>query len=86
VTIASNTKITIIISYSDADDDGYVDGIIKPKMCETSLEIYRLVGTGANAIWTRVPNSKVDTQNNTVSVEISDFSFFILLADITDKK
>lgn len=71
------TKVCVGIPYPDANDDGYVDEV-SPPMRESSLKIYKLVGTGTAAIWKEIP-SWPDEQNNIVYAEVSSFSFFILM-------
>jgi len=76
-TITPMAKVRIFIPYQDSNpDDGYVDGT---KIRETSLKMYRLVGTGTAAIWQQETDFGVDTTNNIVYADISNFSFFILM-------
>jgi hypothetical protein len=78
--IIHNATITgtvrIGIPYPDENpEDGYVDGT---KIRETTLKIYKLVGTGTDAIWKKI-DSEVDSINNIVYADVSSFSFFILM-------
>ncbi|MDI6791475.1 MAG: Ig-like domain-containing protein, partial [bacterium] len=68
-----SSAITIILSYPDGDQDGYVDGT-QPPLNELTLKIYRLDETAQE--WTPVPGSVVDPVKNTVSVDITHTSVY----------
>ncbi|MFH1562225.1 MAG: T9SS type A sorting domain-containing protein [Nitrospirota bacterium] len=71
------TTVLIVIPYPDADNDGYVDGMI-PQTQEMTLAIFKLVGSR----WVEVPGSVVDPVNNTVSVPVSSFSYYIVMGKV----
>ncbi|MFQ3675287.1 MAG: fibronectin type III domain-containing protein, partial [Endomicrobiia bacterium] len=68
--------VSIILSYPDADNDGFVDGI-EPKMSEKSLKIHMLNET--TDIWEEVGGT-VDTANNKVKVSVRHFSVYALMS------
>lgn len=74
--ITSNfqTSVTITIPYEDTNQDGIVDGT---NINEKSLKIYYL--DEADSQWVLV-GGVVDSQNNTVSAEVSHFSVYRLMA------
>lgn len=68
-----SSAITIILSYPDKDQDGYVDGT-QPPLNELTLKIYRLDETSQE--WVEVPGSKVDPVANIVSAKINHTSVY----------
>ena len=67
--------ITLMMYYSDADNDGIVDGTI---FQEKDLVIYRL--DEAHGLWVRVPGSTVNAQNNFVYADLQSFSVYTIMA------
>lgn len=68
--------VTIVMSYTDADDDGFVDGITPPLRAQ-SLRVFTY--DAALQRWTQVPGQHtVDTAAKTVTVTVSHFSVYAL--------
>ena len=70
-----NSPVTIVIPYTDSDNDGYVDGIT-PQIREKVLAVYLLDET--NNVWQKVPNATLDTVNNRVTFQANHFSIYAL--------
>ena len=66
---------TLTISYPDADDDGYVDGLSYPILAE-NLSIYFFDEISENFV--KLPASSVDLRAKTVTVRLPHFSVFAL--------
>ncbi|MBN1621957.1 MAG: fibronectin type III domain-containing protein [Endomicrobiales bacterium] len=77
-----NEFVYITIPYDDSDNDGIVDGT-NPPLREDTLKLHYL--DEEHYLWVRLPNSVVDTVNNTVTAPCRHFSVFALLgAQSTD--
>lgn len=70
-----DADVTIAIPYSDADDDGMVDGT---RISETSLRMFQL-DEGAR-VWQLIPNSRVNPDENTIEAEVRQFGIVCLMA------
>jgi titin len=68
-----NGDVTLIMSYSDDNNDGFVDGS-NPPVRETALAISWLDEDAG--VWVRVPGSSVDTAGNTITANIRHFSVY----------
>jgi len=67
--------VTIQMSYTDADNNGLVDGITPPVPVKT-LAIYTI--DPASQRWTAVPSSVVDSTNKVLTASVSHFSIYAL--------
>jgi hypothetical protein len=67
--------VTLTIPYTD-NGRGYVAGA-NPPVQERHLSVYWL--NERDGLWLRLPTSRVDTTNNTVSARVPHFSYFILM-------
>jgi len=70
------TPVTVFLSYTDADNDGVVDGTDPPVRVKT-LGIAHL--DEERAVWVRLPSSSVDTAARRVSARTAHFSAFALM-------
>ncbi|MBU0687393.1 MAG: DUF2341 domain-containing protein [Candidatus Margulisbacteria bacterium] len=77
VTSNFTAPITLYLYYTDADDDGTVDGT-SPALNEDGIQIYRLDET--NSLWVRVPGATVNTTLNYVSIPVEHLSVYTLMA------
>src|SRR3989339_171669 len=68
---------TLTLYYTDANDDGFVDGTTPPIKAENLL-IYWLDET--NKLWIRVPGSTVNTTTKSVSAPAIHFSTYTLMS------
>ena len=69
--------VTIYMPYTDANDDGIVDGTTPPLKVE-SLNIYRL--NEANSLWVKVPNSALLTAQKCLAAQVPSFSTYVLMS------
>jgi len=71
-----NKPVTVTLSYSDTDSDGYVDNT-SPALPEETLRVYCL--DKDHSLWVKLPESDVNTESNRVTAESLHFTSFILM-------
>ncbi|MBU0502618.1 MAG: Ig-like domain-containing protein, partial [Candidatus Margulisbacteria bacterium] len=74
---AFKTEATIVLPYTDNNNDGYVDGV-SPPVRGADLRICRL--DEDNGLWVLYPDSTVDTVAKTVSAKVKSLSTFGVMA------
>lgn len=78
--IELQANVFLTIPYPDTDNDGFVDGM--PGLAENHLMVYWL--NEQDMLWVRQPRCRVDTAANTVTVQLSHFSVYALMASPGD--
>jgi len=68
---------TVVLPFTDADGDGYVDGVTPPVRV-ADLKLCRLDET--NGVWIVYPDSIVNNSDNTVSASVWSLSTFGVMA------
>ncbi|MCX5785703.1 MAG: right-handed parallel beta-helix repeat-containing protein [Elusimicrobia bacterium] len=70
------SSVTVYVSYTDADNDGNVDGTSPPVLI-ASLKLYTLNET--TQLWEEVPGSVLDRVNHRVSAQVWHLSIYTAL-------
>lgn len=70
-----NSPVTIVMPYTDTNNDGIVDGT-SPQIREKVLAVYVLDET--NNVWQKVSNATLNAGANTVTFQANHFSYYAL--------
>ncbi len=77
VTGTFEAPVTVILYYSDENNDGIVDGV-SPEALVRGLRLYWLDET--NSLWVKAPNAVLNASQHSLSAVVKHFSVYTLMA------